>query len=503
MIQEKAKQIASHVVLAQHGNKEAMRTIYIQYYKNIFFICKSLVGCAPEAMKLTAEIFTKMYSSVDKLSDHMAFEPWFYSLAINLCKPYMPEDSQPKGLVSDAMREIAEDAVQAVKSKDKYTFEHSVSKLIGEMINTLPNEAKIIFFYADFASLDTEQIALLEKEETETVENGINAVKILFEKQTQKIKELGVDVSPFMRDMESTLSHLAARTFVPDGVHGAVSEKIGINVDPFADKSKAEPEKQEEAAVKKTSKHVKKNLFSKGDLILFFSVLVVAVLIFSGVKVYREAKNEEKSSAPQAAETVVKPVLTWNGAAASSFDSGSGTEEDPFVISNGGQLAYLANLVNSGNSYYASCCYKLDCDIVLNDTSNFSDWVSSAPENRWTPIGSGDGSVEFSGTFDGNGHTVSGMYISSDTSFCGLFGTVKNGCIKNLSLTDCYASGGSNCGGIVGCFYADASLGADIENCSFSGTVVSSSDNAGGIAGCVKAVGDENFMSVYGCCSSG
>lgn len=504
MNQEKNKKLAPQVVLAQHGNKEAMRYIYIQYYKNIFFICKILIGDTSQAMKLTAEIFTKMFSSVDKLSDHMAFEQWFYSLSINLCKSHMHADTEIDTIVTDNMKNIAETASRAAKAKDKYTFEHSVMKLLEEMINTLPNEAKIIFFYSSLASLDAERIAVLEKEETENIENSINAVNIIFEKQTQKLKELGVDVSPFIRDSQTTFSHLAAKTFVPDGVHEAVSANIGINVDPFANKPSAETVKKEEKeAVKaKETKRVKKNLFSKGDLILFFAVLVVAVLIFSGVKIYRNAVSDEQSKENQAAETVIKPVLTWNGAAASSFDSGNGTEEEPYIISNGGQLAYLANLINSGNSYYSGCYYQLDCDIVLNDTSDYDSWFQNAPENKWTPIGNENG-LYFSGTFDGNGHSVSGMYVSGDHTYYGLFGAVKNGCIKNLTVKEAYVNGKSLCGGIAGYFYADVNLGADIENCSFSGNVSSSADNAGGIVGLIEAVGDKNFVSVSSNCVSG
>lgn len=504
MEQDKSKQIAPQVVLAQHGNKDAMRNIYIQYYRNIFFICKLLTGNAPDSMNLAAQIFIKMFTSVDKLDDHMAFEQWFYSLAVNMCKAYMPEDNEKRKIVTDNMKKIADSAFQAAKSGDKYTFERSLMKILEEMIVSLPNEAKVIFCYMNFASLEAEKIALLEKCETETIEKSILALNILSEKQTARLKELGVDVSPFVREPKSTLTHLAAKTFVPDGVHEAVSKAIGINVDPYANRAETEaPVRKEKVSVDATKKEKAKNkIFSKGDLILFFVVLAISGLIFSGVKIYRNIKNDETTTTQQA-ETVVKPVLTWNGAAANAFDSGSGTDEDPFIISNGGQLAYLANLVNDGNSYYSGLSYKLDCDIVLNDTENYSDWGSIAPDNKWTPIGGCQSNVYFSGTFDGDGHTVSGMYVSGDYEYSGLFGLVRNGSIKNLNVTRSYVSGNGNCGGIVGCFLSDIMLGSDIKNCSFSGSVVASADNAGGIAGYVNAVGKENFMVVYGCCASG
>lgn len=505
MEQDKSKQIAPQVVLAQHGNKDAMRNIYIQYYKNIFFICKLLTGNAAESMNLASQIFIKMFASVDKLDDHMAFEQWFYSLAVNMCKACMTEDNEKRKIVTDNMKKIADSASQAAKSGDKYTFERSLMKLLEEMIIALPNEAKIIFCYRNFALLEAEKIALLEKCETETVEKSILALNILSEKQTAKLKELGVDISPFVRDPQSTLSHLAAKTFVPDGVHETVSNAVGINVDPYANKTVTDaPVRKEKVTVEVPKKEKsEKKIFSKGDLILFLVVLAISGLIFSGVKIYRSIKNDETTTVAQQAETVVKPVLAWNGAAAGSFDSGSGTADDPFIISNGGQLAYLANLVNGGNSYYSGLHYKLDCDIVLNDTQNYSDWGSNAPENKWTPIGESQNDVCFSGTFDGDGHTVSGMYVSGEHEYSGLFGVVKNGSIKNLNVEKSYVSGKGNCGGIIGCFISNVMLGSDIKNCSFSGSVISSADNAGGIVGYINAVGKENFMVVYGCCSTG
>jgi hypothetical protein len=46
-----------------------------------------MTGDVVAAMRLTEEIFKKMFESVSKLNDHMAFEQWFYSIALNICKP--------------------------------------------------------------------------------------------------------------------------------------------------------------------------------------------------------------------------------------------------------------------------------------------------------------------------------------------------------------------------------------------------------------------------------
>ena len=76
----------------------------------------------------------------------------------------------------------------------------------------------------------------------------------------------------------------------------------------------------------------------------------------------------------------------WDGSIATQFSGGTGTEKDPYQISNGGELAYLAQLVNENNSEYSSAYYILTEDIVLN-SGECEDWENSAPAHEWTPIG--------------------------------------------------------------------------------------------------------------------
>jgi hypothetical protein len=60
----------------------------------------------------------------------------------------------------------------------------------------------------------------------------------------------------------------------------------------------------------------------------------------------------------------------WDGSVASSFDGGSGTESDPYLISNGAQLAKLAQDVNGGNNYSGKY-FRLTADIMLNNTEGW------------------------------------------------------------------------------------------------------------------------------------
>lgn len=108
--------------------------------------------------------------------------------------------------------------------------------------------------------------------------------------------------------------------------------------------------------------------------------------------------------------------------------SGSGTQEAPYVISSGADLAYLAKQVNGGTDYDGQY-FKLTQNINLNNS-------------EWTPIGkieiSGTATATkaFNGIFDGDGFTVSNIMISEKTVAAGLFGYVgTGGSVKNLTIS--------------------------------------------------------------------
>ncbi|MEA4847418.1 MAG: X2-like carbohydrate binding domain-containing protein [Clostridiaceae bacterium] len=157
--------------------------------------------------------------------------------------------------------------------------------------------------------------------------------------------------------------------------------------------------------------------------------------------------------------------------------SGDGMQNNPYQIRTAQQLQKFAQIVNDSNasrSFYAI----LMNNIALNDVSDLADWETDPPANTWTPIGYNI-TKRFTGGFNGNGHTISGIYINASADYQGLFGYIgANTTIQNLRLTESYIKGKSYVGGICG-----FSLISKIENCYASATVIGSDSYAGGICG--------------------
>lgn len=170
----------------------------------------------------------------------------------------------------------------------------------------------------------------------------------------------------------------------------------------------------------------------------------------------------------------------WDGKVAENFADGNGTAEDPYQIANGAQLARFAAIVNGtdGMTQNTAACGKLTADILLNDTEGWENWDESTKGlNSWTPIGSG--SQAFTGTLDGDGHSVSGIYINSEADRKGLVGYLgSDGALQNLGVKASYIKGGYYVGGLCG----DNNRGT-VKNCYNTGSVAGTGSEAGGLCG--------------------
>ena len=169
-----------------------------------------------------------------------------------------------------------------------------------------------------------------------------------------------------------------------------------------------------------------------------------------------------------------------------------GTKDTVYEISNASQLYWFAGLVNGtldGVEQNTLANAILTANITVNENlldslqydtegnvSNGSDFIT------WTPIADwmGNRTTQYSGTFDGNNKTVSGLYFNGDSTCIGLFGSSESdGNIKNVGVVDSYFKGNDHVGGVCG------NNAGTITNCYNAGnlTAIESSATVGGICG--------------------
>ena len=153
-----------------------------------------------------------------------------------------------------------------------------------------------------------------------------------------------------------------------------------------------------------------------------------------------------------------------------------------YAIRNAAQLYWFAQLVNEGETTAKAI---LTANIAVNTTVlNNDGTLNGTPTYSWTPIGTSINN--FKGIFDGNGHTISGLYFSNITNkgypnggnYVGLIGYANEATIKNVGVIDSYIRGYQYAGGI--CSYGSNTT---ITNCYNTGTISGSFSNVGGICG--------------------
>ena len=183
-----------------------------------------------------------------------------------------------------------------------------------------------------------------------------------------------------------------------------------------------------------------------------------------------QPKGEVSDPQPETALTGLIGGITGNPA----LITGSGTETDPYQISTADQLKLFRDIVNGagGQAPNAAACAVLTANIDLNN-------------EPWTPIGP-DRDSAYTGTFDGQGHTVKNLSVTVNVKpgRAGLFGCVIGGAIRKLTVAgsvSCTVDQGW-CGGIAG--YAERET---IENCASLCKVSNTGIDAkvGGIVGYV------------------
>lgn len=215
--------------------------------------------------------------------------------------------------------------------------------------------------------------------------------------------------------------------------------------------------------------------------------------------------------------------------------------DEAYEIGNAGQLYWFAGLVNGtltdGTAQNLKANAVLTADIIVNkdlltsiNTEEDGNVTNGSSFKAWRPMGMADENGEgyYKGIFDGNGHSISGLYVNRDEaaddvhiwfkSCIGLFG-YYSGVTRNLSVLDSYMRGEDCIGGILG--YND---GGTIQNCysaatvcgdsyiggicgrSRSNSIIENCYNAGYIYGATRSIGGicgDNYSTIESCYNIG
>ena len=176
-------------------------------------------------------------------------------------------------------------------------------------------------------------------------------------------------------------------------------------------------------------------------------------------------------------------TFATNGFTTATVPAGSGTSVDPYKVAALGNLLWVSQNSSAWGAYY-----RQTADIDASETSGWNGGLG------WTPIG--NIGTYFTGNYDGQGHTISGLYINHLINWIGLFGVVINGSVSNLGAINVNISGFNDTGGLVG-------QGENISNCYTTGTV-SGYQYTGGLVGQGSSVSNcHSSCTVSGSSASG
>lgn len=217
-----------------------------------------------------------------------------------------------------------------------------------------------------------------------------------------------------------------------------------------------------------------KKYFENSNKKLQYLIIMVVIVLIASIAIPSLARYKNR--------TFNDSIVVWDGSIATSYRKGSGNIDDPYIISNGSELAYFKEQLKTTN--YEGKYFELNNDIVLNDgvfsynsdgikyTKNNVDYSVPPYTNNYElgTINTFESLNNFKGNFNGNSYRIYGLYITSDTlENLGLF-TNLQGNISNLYVENALIYGGNTTGGI-----ASNASNSTLKNVLYNGYVVSGS----------------------------
>ena len=264
----------------------------------------------------------------------------------------------------------------------------------------------------------------------------------------------------------------------------------------------------------------------KGITLIALVVTIVVLLILAGIsislivdkngiiqkskdarRVTKEAAKNELDDIDRLIEDINDAAPEWGGTTTElpEFKNNETTNKFDWYIYNEPQMKFFANFVNqtltAQDEKLMSDKNVTAEDIAITEETtiylmNDLDLGARFDENgkltlgvEWVPVGK---KKTLLGTFEGNNHYIKGVYVNSDTKFCGIFGNTNT--IKNLTVKNSYIEGSNCTGGIAG-----AVRGGTVENCHNMNTTVVLKEGNMSVAGIVG----QSSVSIENCTNTG
>ena len=194
---------------------------------------------------------------------------------------------------------------------------------------------------------------------------------------------------------------------------------------------------------------------------------------------------------------VMAILMPYGGAwaqTASQPSEGDGKTGNPYIITKAEELAWFRDQVNSGNNFI---CAKISEDVEVIDMSTVchaEDKSQNLEELSWEPIGKNDYGYQYWGTFDGNGKTITNLYINASQKNVGLFGYTSEGTIKNLTFEYANVTNTGVFTGILVGYATGYGNASKLQNIKISNTCqMKGGKETGGIAGYLS------YANAYNC----
>ena len=192
---------------------------------------------------------------------------------------------------------------------------------------------------------------------------------------------------------------------------------------------------------------------------------------------------------------VMAILMPYGGTWAQTQPSkGDGKVGNPYIITKAEELAWFRDQVNSGNNFI---CAKISEDVEVIDMSTVchaEDKSQNLEELSWEPIGKNDFGYQYWGTFDGNGKTITNLYINASQKNVGLFGYTSEGTIKNLTFEYANVTNTGVFTGILVGYATGYGNASNLRNIKISNTCqIKGGKETGGIAG------DLSYANAYNC----